>query len=179
MEDKFTFNLLKFYCMRYLLLFFIVVFASCTQNIYVVRHAEKGTMQTGMEPGNPPLSTAGNERAQALKTRLQDKKIRSVFSTNYKRTISTVSPLSDVLGVTIQLYPASMDSMNNFIQKIRQTRKGNILIAGHSNTIDDIANKLAGPGVVPGDLPETEYNNLFIIRRKGNRYSFSRSTYGN
>ena len=46
-------------------------------------------------------------------------------------------------------------------------------------TIDDIANKLCGETVVPGDLDEKEYSNLFVVKRKGLKYVFKRKQYGN
>jgi hypothetical protein len=49
---------------------------------------------------------------------------------------------------------------------------------GHSNTVDDIVNKLCGEIKVPADLPDTEYDNLYIITKKGNRYKFENKTYG-
>ena len=45
-------------------------------------------------------------------------------------------------------------------------------------TVDDIANKLCGEKVVPGDLKDNEYDNLFIIKRKGNHFSFTGKKYG-
>ncbi len=167
--------------MKYLLFLFIIAFTSCSQTFYIVRHGEKQAPTASMsrtEASDPPLSEAGLNRALALKDVLKKKKIRAVFSTNYKRTINTVKPVSEAEAVPIQLYAASMDSMNLFIDRLKSIRKGNVLIAGHSNTVDDLANKLTGKKVVPGDLPETEYNNLFIIKRKGNRYVFSRTVYG-
>ena len=68
--------------------------------------------------------------------------------------------------------------MNTFIQRIKAIKKGDILIVGHSNTIDDIANKIAGSTVVPGDLDESIYDNLFILKRKGDKYVFTNGKYG-
>jgi broad specificity phosphatase PhoE len=61
---------------------------------------------------------------------------------------------------------------------MKSIKKGNVLIVGHSNTIDDLANKLAGSNVVAGDLPDTDYDNIFILKRKGKKYRFTREVYG-
>lgn len=148
---------------------------------YVVRHAEKAPVPAGasrMMASDPPLSAEGQDRAIALRDLLQHKNVFFIFSTDYQRTKNTAQPLSDATQVPIVLYSARMDSMDAFISRLKTIRKGNVLVVGHSNTIDDIANKLTGKTVMPGDLPETDYSNLLIIHRKGNRYHFSRARYG-
>ena len=168
--------------MRYLILSFVVFLLSCSQTIYVVRHAEKATgidMATMKPSSDPPLSAEGDLRALKLKEILSGKDIKHIFSTNTTRTISTARPLKELyLGMPIQLYSSKADSMDLFISRIKSIKRGNILIVGHSNTIDDIANKLAGSTVVPGDLKDNQYDNLFILERKGTRYLFTNEKYG-
>jgi len=168
--------------MRYLLAAFSLFLVSCSQTIYVVRHAEKetGIDMATMKPSNdPPLSAEGDLRALKLKEILAGKNIKHIYSTNTTRTISTARPLKELyLGMPIQLYNSKADSMDAFIAKIKSIKKGNILIVGHSNTIDDIANKLAAATVVPGDLKDNQYDNLFILERKGKTYKFTYEKYG-
>jgi hypothetical protein len=57
-------------------------------------------------------------------------------------------------------------------------KKGNTLIVGHSNTVDDIVNKLCGEIKVPIDLPDSEYDNLYLIRKKGKKMKFENKTFG-
>lgn len=160
-------------------LFLISLLASCTHTYYVVRHAEKATPSDGTvmnTPNDPPLSVSGQQRAQALKNVLSDKVIRHIYSTNTIRTRSTAQPLSELLNLNIQTYGPRPDTA--FIQQLKLLRK-NTLIVGHSNTIDDIANMLAGEQKVDGDLPESVYDQLFIIRYKngGKKIEFSRVSY--
>jgi phosphohistidine phosphatase SixA len=169
--------------MRLFTLFLIVtVFVSCSNTIYVVRHAEKAS---GIDPAtmmtmkDPPLTLEGEERALALKQMLSGKNVKHIYSTNTLRTISTAKPLKELfLDVPLQLYSTKPDSMDVFIQQLKAIRKGNVLVVGHSNTVDDISNKLCGSSVVAGDLKDNEYDNLFIIKRKGEKYSFKREKYG-
>ena len=165
-----------------LLLLLVVIISSCGNTFYVVRHAEKAKPTAGMstmEASDPPLSDSGNLRAIALKERLQGANIRYIFSTNYKRTVATAKPLDEyLLKVQTQFYKPAKDSTDAFIAKLKAIKKGNVLIVGHSNTIDDIANKLAGSTVVPGDLPDSDYDNLYKIKRKGKKYIFKGETYG-
>jgi broad specificity phosphatase PhoE len=168
--------------MRLSIFILSLFFFSCSNTIYVVRHAEKAT---GIDPAtmkthtDPPLSIEGQERALKLKQLLGSKNVKQIFSTNTTRTISTASPLKELyLGMPINLYSSKADSMEAFIQKIKTIRKGDVLIVGHSNTIDDIANKIAGKQVVAGDLKDSEYDNLYILKRKGNKYIFKNEKYG-
>ncbi|HOZ68147.1 MAG TPA: histidine phosphatase family protein [Chitinophagaceae bacterium] len=169
--------------MKYLLLIALFSLGACGNTIYIVRHAEKEPVPAGssqMMANNPPLSEAGKERSFALRDRLRHERIRFIFSTNTTRTVSTAQPLNELLGTTrIELYSSKKDSTDFFISQLKSIKKGNILVVGHSNTIDDIANKLCGKTVVPGDLDEKEYSNLFVVKRKGGRYVFKRKRYGN
>lgn len=159
-----------------LLIVFLV--SSCSpQYYYVVRHAEKETSAPGSTNMNsdPPLSADGKQRAEDLKAIMESKKIAYIYSTNYTRTKSTAEPTRAYFNLTLNNYSPVPDSA--FIAKLKSLDK-NVLIVGHSNTIDDIVNKLCGSIQVPGDLPETEYNNLFVIKKKGKKYSFERKKYG-
>ena len=138
---------------------------------------EAGASQ--MQASDPPLSAAGELRAVELREKLRGEHIEFIFSTNYKRTKSTVQPLNELRGKTmVQTYNSNKDSMDAFIQKLKAIKKGNVLVVGHSNTIDDIANKLCGSTVVPGDLKDSDYDNLYEVKRKGEKYIFKARTYG-
>jgi phosphohistidine phosphatase SixA len=160
----------------------LFVLSSCGNTFYITRHAEKAKPLAGMsvlEANDPPLSDSGILRALVLKDILKSKSVRYIFSTNYKRTISTAKPLDEYLTSTYtQIYNPKKDSTDAFIEKLKLIRKGNVLIVGHSNTIDDIANKLCGSTVVPADLKETDYDNLYQIKRRGDKYIFKGKTYG-
>ena len=152
----------------------IFVFSSCSNSYYIVRHAEKATQEANMT-SDVPLTAKGKQRAEALKEELKNKKIAYVFSTNTVRTKSTAQPTADYFHVPIEIYGPIPDSA--FISLIKSKKK-NTLIVGHSNTIDDIVNMLCSRKEVSGDLPDSEYNNLFIVKKKGKRYIFSSRKYG-
>ena len=160
----------------------VIFFSSCgSVKYYIVRHAEKETASAGITmstPNDPPLSAAGRVRAIQLKEALKDKGIMYIFSTNTIRTISTAQPLNELKGSTsIELYNTK-DSLDFLIQKLKGIKKGNSLIVGHSNTVDDIVNKLCGATKIPKDLPDSEYDNLYVVTKKGNRMKFENKTYG-
>lgn len=159
--------------MRLLPLLFILL-TSCSHTIYVVRHAEKAAAGPNMN-SDVPLSVPGQQRADDLKEVLKDKKIGLVYSTQTVRTVSTATPTADEFGVAIELYGPRPDSA--FISKVLAQKK-NLLIVGHSNTVDDIVNMLCGSTQVPGDLNEKEYDNLFEVKVKGKKKTFSRLKFG-
>lgn len=169
--------------MKPFLPFITILFFSCTNTIYVVRHTEKetGIDMTTMKPvSDPPLSLAGQERALKLKEILESRNVKHIFSTNTLRTISTARPLKELfLGMPIEIYSSKPDSMDSFIQKIKKINKGDVLIVGHSNTVDDIVNKICQRTEIASDLKDSEYDNLFVLKRKGKSYSFKREKFGN
>ncbi|WP_315816345.1 histidine phosphatase family protein [Paraflavitalea speifideaquila] len=144
----------------------LIVFAlallvtSCGHTYYVVRHAEKAVPSAGTTmstPNDPPLSDAGEQRAQALREVLKDKKIEYIFSTNTVRTKSTAEPLRSLRSLSIQTYGPVPDSA--FIRQLKGL-KYNTLIVGHSNTVDNIVNGLTNGSTIPADLQDSEYDNL-------------------
>lgn len=159
----------------------LFILASCsTTKYFVVRHAEKETTSSGTTmstPNDPPLSEAGRQRAEALKERLKDEKVAYIFSTQTRRTLATAEPLHELYGLRMNPYN-HRDTLDKFVARVKSLPKGNVLIVGHSNTVDDVVNAMMGEKVIPGDLSEAEYDNLFIITRKGKKYSFRREKYG-
>ena len=163
---------------RILVLSGIMIFllSSCRQTYYIVRHAEKAIVtkdSAGMMVSNPPLSEAGKVRSFVLRDELANKKIRHIYSTNFIRTISTAEPLSKKNNITIETY-GLIDTLVNRLKSI----KGNVLIIGHSNTVDDIVNKISGKKEIPEDLKDSDYDNLFILKGKNGHYHFTRKKYG-
>lgn len=168
--------------MKYLIYLLLIFLGSCSsQRYYVVRHAEKEvvTKDSAMfSATNPPLSNAGQVRAFVLRNELKKKHIGTIYSTNYHRTINTAKPLSEQIGVPVMNYSPSRDSLDNFISKLKNINKKSVLIVGHSNTVDDIVNKLTGGKNVPGDLNDSVYDNLYIITRKKTKFEFSQKKFG-
>lgn len=148
----------------------LFVLSSCSRSYFIVRHAEKAPA-TNMS-SDVPLSEEGKKRAERLQVVLHSKRIAYIYSTNTLRTKSTAQPTADFFKVPIETYGPFPDS--SFISLLK-TKKKNTLIVGHSNTIDDVVNMLMGKKTVPGDLPETEYNKLFIVTLKGKKATFEES----
>lgn len=144
-------------------------FLSCkTTTYYITRHAEKaGNNMTT----DPPLTADGQKQALDLKAYLKGKKIRAIYATNYIRTKATAQPTSSLFGLPVTLY--NLSATGALIDSLKKNINGNVLIVGHSNTVDDIANGLTGTNHMT-DLADNEYGNLFIVKKKGASYSFKR-----
>lgn len=137
----------------------VISLTSCTHRYYVVRHAEKAAPNATMS-SDVPLSAEGEQRAIALKNLLLNKDIDYIYATNYKRTRSTAEPLATALNTAINLYNPSD---TGFVERLK-ILKNNTLIVGHSNTVDDLVNKLCNEVKVAADLKDSEYDNLYVIR---------------
>ena len=151
--------------------------AACNSSRYfIVRHAEKAVLSrdsAGMMANNPPLSEAGKVRSFVLRDELAHKKIRHIYSTNTLRTTSTAEPLSNAKSLPMKFY-SNVDTLVNLVKSI----KGQVLIVGHSNTVDDIVNKLCGQVKIATDVKDGEYDNLFIVKIKGKKAVFQKHKYG-
>lgn len=158
------------------LLLSLWILSSCSRTTYyIVRHVEK---ETATNMGNDvPLSTAGKLRAQALADSLPSN-IYTIYSTNFMRTRSTIEPYMNQNGIplsTLHLYGS--DSLHYYIQNWRKTIVTNIIIVGHSNTVDDIVNGLMEKKIL-NDLPDSRYSDLFIVKKKGKKYRFENKHFG-
>lgn len=153
--------------------FFSLLFLlSCKSTTYfIVRHAEKEGGSVMIMTSDPPLSAEGEKQAIDLKNYLQDKNIKAIYSTNYARTIATAEPTRQLNGVSLKIYDSR--KQDQLVEKLRKISDGNVLVVGHSNTVDDLVNGLLGTNQMT-DLADTEYGNVFIVKRKGNAYSFER-----
>ncbi len=148
----------------------LLTISSCSCTYYVVRHADKGA--DGL------LTQDGFDRADDLWQELADKKIDAIYTTQVQRTQQTAQTVVDSTGLT----PIVIQSFNtpDLISNLRGTSKKSILVVGHSNTVPVIVDSLmvSPQGIV---IPETDYDNLFIIKvSRGTSISrrLTRATYG-
>lgn len=138
--------------------------------VYIVRHAEKVD-----NSANPPLSAAGQARAEELAHVLGDEGIDAVFVTNFTRTQQTGAPVAAVAGVTPEQYQAS-DTQGVVDTILTNHAGGRVLVVGHSNTVDDIASGLGATGL--SDLGEDQFDRLFVVHRLENVAHLDQLRYG-
>lgn len=136
---------------------YLATFRRQVTTVILVRHAEKI-----IDPNNPDvdLSPAGQLRAQELARIFGDAGITAIYATQYKRTQETVKPLADKLGVPVTV--VNSKSTADLLAKIRTSNSGQtVFVAGHNNTVPEIIHALGGPQYPT--IPESEYDNLFIV----------------
>jgi phosphohistidine phosphatase SixA len=157
-------------------LFLSFSLTSTAQTYYIVRHAEKAINDSAtMTSTDPPLSAEGSKRATDLRNYLKKKGITHIYSTNTIRTRSTAEPLSKANHLPIETYGPRPDSV--FIRQLKALN-GNILVIGHSNTVDDIVNGLCGKALL-NDLPDAAYDNIFIVTNHNGQYDLKQEKFGN
>jgi len=141
----------------------VPVAADAQKLVLLVRHAERadgGAASPSMtSPADPPLSAAGEARAQRLATMLADAGITAIFVTEFKRTQDTAKPLAARLNLSPQV-SASGDAAA-LVAKIKaEHSRGVVLIVGHSNTVPALIKAYGGPDV---KIADPEYDNLFVV----------------
>lgn len=140
----------------------------CETTVVLVRHAEKAAATK-----DPPLSEAGERRANELADMLGDAGIKAIFVTEYQRTARTAAPLAARIHVEPRVVPARDTS--TLVKTIREIENGVVLIVGHSDTVPEIIAGLGGPAVT---ISDDTFDNLFILNLEPNRTSFLRLHYG-
>ena len=147
--------------MKLTLLITLLLFSRCSPpadqtTIILVRHAEKGNDGTD----DPDLTDEGKARAEKLASMLKDTPLAAVYSTNYKRTRNTVTPVASIQNVAVQTYePFKPDVIETMVAR---HRGGTVLVAGHTNTTPWTANLLIGDKKYE-DYAETEYGIILIV----------------
>ncbi len=124
---------------------------------YLIRHAEK--VRTNKSDRDPKLNEKGILRALNWKEYFLDKDITKIYSTNYKRTLETVKPFQEAIGLATILYSPSSIDYKDFIS----SNKGEIvLVVGHSNTIPNFVNELINDQVY-AQIEDLNNSNLYIV----------------
>ncbi|RPD48705.1 histidine phosphatase family protein [Hymenobacter sediminis] len=127
--------------------------------VYVVRHGEKETTP-GLQ--DPPLTAAGQQRAQALVDTLRKAQVAAIFSTATLRTRNTAAPLAAARSLSIEPYDARQ--LGALAARIRRQHQGQtVLVVGHSNTILETVEALGATRPAP-TVQDNEYNYLLEVR---------------
>jgi hypothetical protein len=133
-----------------------------------VRHAEKSAASDPEHPGDPNLSEAGSERAEALRRLLARAGVTHAFASEFRRTRETLAPLAADRSIQIEVVPAAR--LTELARRLRELPPGSLpVVAGPANTGPAIARPL---GVALPDLVESasgpmlrdeEYARLFVV----------------
>ncbi len=139
--------------------------SAADQVIFVVRHAEQTAAtdsgaQKRMMADDPPLTPAGQQRAERLAALLAASGIQHIYTTEFLRTRQTAAPLA----ARLKLKPvmAAAKDPGPLIAQIRKI-PGNVLVVSHATTIPDLLKKL---GITdPVTIGDSDYGDLLIVVR--------------
>jgi 2,3-bisphosphoglycerate-dependent phosphoglycerate mutase len=124
--------------------------------IIMLRHAEKSSVPVN----DPALSVDGMSRANELSQLFSTIKVDRIYSTPFKRTRQTVTPLALSKSIDVVEYPASMTAAQ-LKQKILAENTGKVVVVvGHSNTIPDLNMALSGEAA---SITETDFDNIYVV----------------
>jgi broad specificity phosphatase PhoE len=144
--------------------------------VVIVRHGEKA--ESPKE--NPPLSPAGQARAQALLAALRDGGLTTIITTDQERTRATAAPLADLLklkGIIVPRTPDPGKDAGDVAQAVRRAG-GIVLVVSHQLTIPLLVAALGGPNIPT--MCDTEFSNLYILLPENSQsLRLVRGQYGN
>jgi len=132
--------------------------AAQVTTVILVRHAEKAA-----EPANdPPLTDAGQLRANELARVLGSAGIDAIYTTNYARTRGTAAPLAAALKITpVEIKPGPAFPADMAAKILAEHKGTTVLVVGHSNTTQQVIKSL-GIADAP-KIEESTFDNLFIV----------------
>lgn len=125
-----------------------------SQNIYLVRHAEKVD-----ESRDSALSLPGQKRAIDLALHLRDAGIKKIYVSEFQRSQKTAEVLAAQIKVTAQILPAR--DLEKLVA-ILKSESENVLVVAHSNTLPDILKALGAANVTP--VADNEYDRLVLLQ---------------
>jgi phosphohistidine phosphatase SixA len=145
--------------------------------VLIVRHADIEIPRTTKDP---PITPRGKLRAEELLKiaavfASSGTSIRALYATEAKRTQQTLEPLSLATGVAVTVIESS-DAFT-LEREILRHHAGNIVMAGHSNTVPLTIEALRGPGGIT--IRENEFDRLFALGSPGSsQIQFAELRYG-
>lgn len=137
--------------------------------IILLRHAEKDVSKTA-DKVDPELTAEGRRRAERLVETVKKYKPEQIFSTNFKRTVATVTPLAENLNpkYRIQIQKYDYDELEDFAARLLKSKAKSVVVVGHNTTAPALANLLVKQEKYKF-LRDDEYDKIWIIKIKRNR----------
>jgi len=137
-----------------------------TTTVILVRHAEREPV-TSANP-DPPLTAAGQARAQALVQVADRAGLSAIFVTEFQRTRQTAQPLATALGITpavVNVGSSTPQHAQTLAQTILGSHQGQaVLVVGHSDTLPLVIEAL---GLTPGPaIGSNDFDRLFVVVKR-------------
>jgi phosphohistidine phosphatase SixA len=141
------------------------------QNITIIllRHAEKDASASANK-ADPELTVEGQKRAERLVETVKKYQPEQIFSTIFRRTRATVTPLAENLNpdyrLQIQFY--DYEELEDFAKRLLKLKAKSVVVVGHNTTTPELANLLIKQDKYQ-PLDDSEYNKIWIIKIRKNK----------
>jgi phosphohistidine phosphatase SixA len=134
--------------------------------IILLRHAEKD-LSNGTDDPDPLLSADGMKRAERLVEIVGKYKPRAFYTSNFRRTRLTLTPLAErsLKGYRLPIQLYNHRKLDEFLNQLIASNARTIVVAGHNTTTPALANLLVKANKYKA-LDESEYNKIWIIKIK-------------
>lgn len=133
-------------------------------DIVLFRHAEK---QTG---DDPELTAQGHERAKRLAVLLAPLNPTALYTTQYRRTIQTITPLANTTRLKLEYYdPRTLEELAQQLKAL----EGVVMVAGHSNTTPELLKILSGHDFA---IDESTFDDVLLLKQTDAGFEFSRQS---
>lgn len=130
--------------------------------VWLSRHAQK-QVSGGRDP---ELTIEGQKAAQNLAEQLSEVGIDAIYSTPFKRTVSTAQPTANAKELEIEQLMLSSKEMALKIQAMHLGQS--ILVLGHSNTTPELIAALGA--TEPVTIGHDQYGDLFLVVLKQGKF---------
>jgi broad specificity phosphatase PhoE len=125
------------------------------RTLVVVRHADKID-----DSDDAVLSPTGEAQAKRLAHVLKDLGINAIYTTQFKRTIQTATPLANSLKIKLLSYEQT--DVDGVVKEIQQKHsKEVVMVVGHRSTVPKLLKQFGASE--PVALGSSEYDSLFIL----------------
>ncbi len=129
--------------------------AHAQEVVYLIRHAEQV-----LDVEDPPLTDAGQQRANAWAALLRDADIKVIYISKKRRTKQTGEPIAQALNIPLETMPRR--EVAGLVDRLRTRHADDAtLIISHTHTIPKLLKELGHSEDVT--IERDDYGNLFII----------------
>lgn len=136
--------------------------AAQKKTFILVRHAEKDVSATA-DRVDPDLTQIGRERAVRLVATIKRYKPGAIYSSDFKRTRDTASPMAARRKKDVQIYDPK--KLTELLTTMMVSKTKRFLVVGHNTTTPALANLIIKEDKYKA-LSEAEYGKIWIIKLK-------------
>lgn len=136
--------------------------AAQKKTFILVRHAEKD-ISAAADRVDPDLTQIGRERAVRLVATIKRYKPGAIYSSDFKRTRDTASPMAARRKKDVQIYDPK--KLTELLTTMMVSKTKRFLVVGHNTTTPALANLIIKEDKYKA-LSEAEYGKIWIIKLK-------------